>query len=269
MKISYRNYPAIKFLKTKNFNELYPFEVDRSFFNGQKSFFLDNFNLFSKDFESDFYFVAKSFEASAEKSKHQLLSLFEDIAKNDSGDMHVKGTYCVGGLVYMVSYKILQGTEDMEVGFFVFDKFGSPVLFFVDSASLEIHQLTWISKTISLKFNNDAKQIMECVYFQLSYCILYHLFKSYASVETKIIARSTKQNIGLNKFVNTTDFNITHLDCRWFTNIIREHGFKVSGHFRLQPKKKDGEWTKELIWIDDFEKKGYNLKAKTNERLEL
>ena len=26
---------------------------------------------------------------------------------------------------------------------------------------------------------------------------------------------------------------------------------KVS-HFRLQPKKKDGEWTKELIWINEF-----------------
>jgi hypothetical protein len=30
----------------------------------------------------------------------------------------------------------------------------------------------------------------------------------------------------------------------------------------MQPKKKDGKWTKELIWIDEFEKKGYKREAK-------
>jgi hypothetical protein len=36
----------------------------------------------------------------------------------------------------------------------------------------------------------------------------------------------------------------------------------VSGHFRLQPKKSNGEWTKELIWIDEFGKTGYTSNAK-------
>lgn len=33
------------------------------------------------------------------------------------------------------------------------------------------------------------------------------------------------------------------------------------GHWRLQPFKKDGEWTYKMIWINDFEKQGYTRKA--------
>ena len=37
----------------------------------------------------------------------------------------------------------------------------------------------------------------------------------------------------------------------------------VSGHFRLQPKKdENGEWTRELIYIEPYAKKGYHRLAK-------
>lgn len=51
------------------------------------------------------------------------------------------------------------------------------------------------------------------------------------------------------------------MDSKWFTNLVKSDGFKVRGHFRFQPKKKDGVWTKELIWINEFEKSGYNREA--------
>lgn len=54
------------------------------------------------------------------------------------------------------------------------------------------------------------------------------------------------------------------LDASFYTTIIRSEGFGVRGHFRLQPYKKDGEWTKKLIWIKPFNKQGYTRTAKKN-----
>ena len=88
------------------------------------------------------------------------------------------------------------------------------------------------------------------------------LFKKYAQVETKYLpANKTTKDINC-KYVNETSSNITILDSKWFTTLVKSDAFKVRGHFRLQPKKKDGEWTKELIWINDFTKDGYTAPAR-------
>jgi hypothetical protein len=87
-------------------------------------------------------------------------------------------------------------------------------------------------------------------------------FKKYASVEIIESKAKTKRNLFGCKYLNETDLDIEYLDSKWFTTLVNDKGFKVRGFFRLQPKKKDGEWTKELIWIDEFEKKGYLRKAK-------
>ena len=48
------------------------------------------------------------------------------------------------------------------------------------------------------------------------------------------------------------------MDCTWFTTIVRNECFSVRGHFRLQPQKDNtGNWTKELIYINEFQKHGY------------
>jgi len=87
------------------------------------------------------------------------------------------------------------------------------------------------------------------------------LFRKYAQVEVVESKARTKIHAQGCKYLNETDLDIEYLDSKWFTTLVNSKGFKVRGFFRLQPKKKDGEWTKELIWIDEFEKKGYNRKA--------
>ncbi len=87
------------------------------------------------------------------------------------------------------------------------------------------------------------------------------MFKKYAKVEIVESKARTKIHAQGCKYLNETDLDIEYLDSKWFTTLVNSKGFKVGGHFRLQPKKKEGEWTKELIWINDFEKKGYNRKA--------
>lgn len=96
----------------------------------------------------------------------------------------------------------------------------------------------------------------------VDYCFLYILFLKYAEIETKFLKPGQKDKFIDCKYVNETKSEITVLNCTWFTTLVKSDGFKVRGHLRLQPKKKDGQWTKELIWINEFEKSGYTAPAR-------
>ena len=86
----------------------------------------------------------------------------------------------------------------------------------------------------------------------------------FAKVETHVIqdGKSKRVIVDKDKYINETQVPVKIINSKWFTNIIRLEGFSVRGHFRLQPKKVNGEWRKELIWINDFEKHGYTSKAR-------
>lgn len=90
------------------------------------------------------------------------------------------------------------------------------------------------------------------------------LMEKYAKVETRVIPSGAKVRLNpryLEQTTNTSKLNVKYRDSRWFTEIIRNEGFTVSGHFRLQPKKVNGEWTRELIYINEFQKHGYHRRA--------
>jgi hypothetical protein len=122
------------------------------------------------------------------------------------------------------------------------------------------HTYGFISESTSLFLGLKNEPLRVLAYLSTSVFLPY-MFINYASVETKYIARLSKIN-GIVKYINNTPLDITILNCKWFTTIVRDKEFAVRGHFRLQPKKKNGEWTKELIWISDFMKKGYTSYAK-------
>jgi hypothetical protein len=60
---------------------------------------------------------------------------------------------------------------------------------------------------------------------------------------------------------NETKYAVEILDSTWFTTIIRSEGFRVGGHFRMEPYG-PGMAQKKLIWIEPFEKTGYTRKAR-------
>lgn len=106
------------------------------------------------------------------------------------------------------------------------------------------------------------KDSFECV------PILFHLFKKYADVETVQAMKNKKVKLpDGDKLLVESDLRMTYTDCSWFRTIVRKEGFLVSGHFRLQPIKKDGEWTKKLIYIEPYQKHGYTRKARINKTL--
>ncbi len=92
--------------------------------------------------------------------------------------------------------------------------------------------------------------------------VMLGVFINYCPIETKHLPPDTKISDIKCKYINETKHQIKCLDSAWFTNLVRSDAFKVRGHFRLQLKKKDGEWTKELIWISEFQKEGYTAPAR-------
>lgn len=91
------------------------------------------------------------------------------------------------------------------------------------------------------------------------------VFKHYAKVELEFVKGKEKKSTSLinQKISNETISGIKIMDSLWYTSIFREEGFSVRGHFRLQPKKNaQGEWVRELIYINEFQKQGYHRHAK-------
>jgi hypothetical protein len=91
-------------------------------------------------------------------------------------------------------------------------------------------------------------------------------FIKYAQIKTKYLEPKKRLKDINCKYVNDTSLKIQILDETYYTQYIKSGAFGVRGHFRMQPKKKDGQWTKEMIWINEFQKEGYTRKAgKLNE----
>jgi hypothetical protein len=102
--------------------------------------------------------------------------------------------------------------------------------------------------------NNIASMCKEII------CI--ELFTQYSEITTKILPPNRQIWDGINcLYNNKTQSDINIVDLTWFTTLIKSDGFKVRGHFRLQPCG-EGMKDRKLIWINEFQKEGYNREAK-------
>lgn len=110
-----------------------------------------------------------------------------------------------------------------------------------------------------------------------AYVVDYVSLKKYAPVEKIIVANNTIAKIDSsdNKYNsrqrirNESGQEVIVMDSRWFTKIINDNDIVVRGFFRLQNKKnKDGEWIKELIYVDSFVRHGYHRNAKIEDEIE-
>lgn len=259
MKISYRNYPILEKLNNSSLGNIPLFESDKMFFDFFGRLFIDIWKLHCNNFKKEINVISKAFDSAALKASDKLIDLYNDIIKNDTSDFKINGTFIVGDFVYMIDYEIKRGSEDNELAFFMFDKYGIPLAYYYDSSKNKIYQNGWISSCFDV--NKDIDSIHKWIIGKFLFIVIYKMFKSYAQVETKIINPNSKIKEIACKYVNDTNFQITYLNSNWFTNLIKSDAFNVRGHFRLQPKKINDKWTKELIWINEFQKSGYKRKA--------
>jgi hypothetical protein len=250
MRISYRTHPALKFLiDGLNSDNLTFGERDREWIEMNHSVLFKNFKKNTDDYKSKIFYVTDPFIEAVNLSKEKLKDLYLSDLK-EGEQINVSGTYVTKNLVLMVNYLSKEGSD--EICIFGFSKSGS-LLFFLFTYGAHI-KYSFISKNgVSPNATVDS--------YLLSVVIIDYFIK-YASVETDYLPPSKKVSIMNCNYLNDTKLPITHLDSKWFTTLIKSDAFKVRGHFRLQPKKKDGEWTKELIWINDFQKDGYTSPAR-------
>jgi len=266
MKISKRKYGWIDCLKKKSLGDMPIFESDKLFFDKYGHVFVNVWKQYCNSFAENINYVSAPFYHAASENKEKLLPVYADILQ-DQANYRLNGTFIAGFLVFMIDYKLIKGNDDFYLTLYIFTETGVPVLFYnnrYDSTKTDNTYFGWISaflgKQLSVSPSYDNK-IKEMIFLHVWWVVLFDMFKTYASVETKHLpAKSIVKDVNC-KYINETDISITHLDSTWFTNLIKSDAFKVRGHFRLQPIKKDGKWTRELIWINEFKKNGYTRKA--------
>lgn len=115
-------------------------------------------------------------------------------------------------------------------------------------------------------YNENAR--IQRLQAQLQIAAKCFIFLKCASVvdKTFVSGKSTMCTYRRRKKEKNIDY--IYVDGHYDQSVSVTYPFKVSGHFRNQPKKKEnGEWYTELIYIDSFMKKGYTRKA-TKQKIE-
>lgn len=253
MKISYRTHPILKIIETKHFhclvNEdemdfLHKKEVAITWRNNCELF--KNIKIITTPFCNAIYKSINKLLNNPEIFNGRYMDNGTFIFKRDDG---VVETYCYDFIL-----------EDST--------FKSCIFFYFQDDALIAHLNTFNdTEYVSSTVLTDGLTIHERLNAQLNNLSDFYLFTKFAEIETKLIPANKKIKDINCKYVNDTKFNVNILDSRWFTNLIKSDGFNVRGHFRLQPKKKDGVWIKQLIWINEFEKSGYTSLAKVNSEI--
>ncbi len=247
MRISYEKFPALRLLdeNEKQYLRLHPNIVQHkdTIYNLLKSR--------RKDY-LDINVISKRFESGAVKASASLMPLWQDAMLNKEENIEIKGTYIFNRSVCFMYINTKSNTTHC----FVFHQNGSLVAFScAEDLSKEENNYLW--------FDGVAFQTLLEFTEYIRAVICFSLFKTYATVETEVVNlnKKIKPEGESEPLYNAIPFPVTWLNCNWFTNIIRSQGFGVRGHFRMQPIKVNGEWTRELIWINPFQKNGYTRKA--------
>ncbi len=87
--------------------------------------------------------------------------------------------------------------------------------------------------------------------------VLTYLF--FGDITSRFIKAKDSVRVEYSRIVNNSKMDVVFVDSLWKERISTD-GFKVRGHFRLQPVG-EGRSNKKLIWIDEYNKHGYNRRA--------
>lgn len=265
MKISYSNYPVLKLLTQERINDFQCFEEDWLLWDFNPDLYkktVENFNSNLPFFKKGTILISDAFNNSCLEHFEKLMDLYVHIIKEKIDDIKIQGTYIIDGKFYMVnidSSNMTYNTNNLSASIFGLNKHGALLNFYITGNGnfTSDEGLNWFSKDYG--FSSEVRdQMTKTVLAQI---ISLYMFERYAEVETKLYAAKSKSSNIKCLYNNQTDISIKRLDSKWFTNIVRSEGFKVNGHFRLQPFG-EGKKVRKLIWINEFQKKGYHSTAK-------
>jgi len=264
MKISERNHPVLSLLKNNSIEDLSYSVQDKDFFENDMFFydFAKRWSTYQPKFSKTVNVISESFYDATTNAAKKLFYIAKEIIKNET--LEINETFINGAFTAMISCKLveIENVIENEFTFFVFDtKTSAPVLY--ASKDKGIPDLAWVSKEAQSALNISFDEIQKLPVRMFRDFLYIALFKQYAEVETKFIASGKRVKDINTKYVNDSRIDLTFLNSKWFTNLVKSDAFKVRGHFRLQPYKNEkGQLFKKIIWIEDFMKEGYTSPAK-------
>jgi hypothetical protein len=222
--------------------------------------FLEFHDVFGKSAsicKSNINVVSVPFYEAAFQAYTKLDELLVEIMHDNDSTLDISGVYILPQTIIMIDYHKLK--KDSYYTLFVFLKSGEPMMYCIVADALGVDDgISWVTN----KWVENKSDVIPMSIAQFHMASIIHMFKSFASIETKYLEPHSKIKDISCKYINETKLPITYLDSKWFTNLVKSDAFAVRGHFRLQPKKKDGKWTHELIYINDFMKTGYTAPAR-------
>lgn len=258
MKISYRTHPALEML-SGDLTKIWIDQKDSFEYFQFEDFFkqkLDNLirGLDKKNIiKPSLPFLEAAWESCKQRSFEQETE-FSECLNNESGAILYRDR---------VTFFHLKTTpkKNIAIQYATFDNNKNMLVDFCLETCEETSKISaWKTKTLD-KTGGVLDSPMGYLLWVKTMIVCVCLFKKYAKVEIKHVEPGERIKDISCKYVNDTKLGITYMDSKWFTTLVKSDAFKVRGHFRLQPKKVNGEWTKEIIWINDFEKSGYTRKA--------
>lgn len=213
------------------------------------------------------YYPSHAFDAALEKSH----KVFDEMIRKPSNliEVHEDCCFITGQRRKVKTFILFSHThEDGRNQYYLIESVDGIMTFFcvysikADRETLRAHFI-WRPEHEHSCF--DGVSDVDAVWWRLEMVYGYLVFKKYSDVELEVVCREKtlrKSGILHEKVNNFMGINVTLLDSRWFTTICRNEGFAVRGHFRLQPCKQGGEWTRKLIYINPYTKNGYHRQAK-------
>lgn len=262
MKISYKTYPALKLLTQGQHEVALMFdEADKYYWEFLKDAFIPRLNSFVQKINRDNVVKpSKAFIAAAytafKNSLHQNESEFATALDGESGVL-LRDDQTIFFLISKTP------ANNIVVEFVVFHNEENTLIAFCWQQGETVNkQGAWFSETVSfVDLPDGTPDSIELRTLLLNHAVIVMmLFKKYAQIETKVFRAGQKSRIG-QRPVNSTKVNVTYLDSKWFTNLVRSEGFDVRGHFRLQACGTERK-ERRLTWINPFRKTGYTAPAR-------
>lgn len=207
-------------------------------------------------FKNNIRHIKRPFMEAYWKGKHKLADIFTDEPLEESGTFIMPGDGShYNTIFYAIKTRIVDEIWCYDMLFFQFSKAKINDFFSLDICMSDVGDT-------SKKFMWKGFYTNPDIFIQMqSWLVGFLTFIKYCDIETKVVNAKRREHVAGEKYVNETGFNIEIVDCTWFTNIIRDQQFGVSGHFRFQPHG-PGMTKKRLQWISEYTKEGYHRKAK-------
>lgn len=251
MRLNEKTYPAYMQLETQRYEYL---KIDQMF--GEK--LLQS----AKDFKD--FLSALKYTFSQVSKKYYLTNTFKDAImtaapKIQEGNKQLRDIPTDCGIIFtdkgFTIYLSNPTDKKLKLLCYGFTKEG-----ILTTYGIIENDMTFGGMACSVNENGEPVNDTEGLVGYLNTMLTAIYFIHNCEIEQRVLGPNKKDRLNGQKYFNESKSDVVILDCKWFTELIRDAPFHVKGHLRWQVHG-EKRTKRKLIWISDFEKQGYTRKA--------